>query len=103
IQISVMWLVASACLGLGLGAKEEIGPPANSGSLAPAVPAPRSVPLNDARILKLIPDYQTVQDTSKPVAPMTAAQKWRLGWREAADPSTSAALPSRLGFLSTIT
>jgi hypothetical protein len=45
-----------------------------------------SVPLNDERILKIIPDYQTVEDTSRPVAPLSARQKWNLGWREATDP-----------------
>jgi hypothetical protein len=33
-----------------------------------------------------MPDYQTVADTSHPVAPLTAAQKWNLGWKESADP-----------------
>jgi hypothetical protein len=42
--------------------------------------------LNEARIFKVIPDYQTVRDTSRPVAPLTAAEKWRLGWKEAIDP-----------------
>jgi hypothetical protein len=51
-----------------------------------AAPAAVSVPLNEERILKLIPDYQTVRDTSHPVAPMTAAEKWNLGWRETIDP-----------------
>lgn len=52
----------------------------------PILPAPVAVPLNEERILKVIPDYQTVEDTSKAVAPMTAAQKWNLGLRETADP-----------------
>src|SRR5262245_33658429 len=55
-------------------------------------------PLNEARILKVIPDYQTVEDTSKPVAPMTAAQKWRLGWREAVDPFNFASAALTAGF-----
>jgi hypothetical protein len=49
-------------------------------------PAPVAVPLNEARILKVIPDYQTVEDSSGPVAPMTARQKWNLGLRETVDP-----------------
>lgn len=36
--------------------------------------------------MKVIPDYQTVEDSSKPVAPMTARQKWNLAWRETIDP-----------------
>lgn len=50
------------------------------------LPAPAVVPLNEARILKVIPDYQTVEDTSHPVAPMTAAEKWNLAWKETIDP-----------------
>lgn len=53
---------------------------------APILPAPVAVPLNEQRILKVIPDYQTVEDTSQAVAPMTAAEKWNLGWRETVDP-----------------
>jgi len=34
----------------------------------------------------VIPDYQTVEDTSHPVAPMTPAGKWNLAWRETVDP-----------------
>jgi hypothetical protein len=50
------------------------------------IPAPVVVPLNEARIMKVIPDYQTVEDSTKPVAAMTARQKWYLGWRETVDP-----------------
>jgi hypothetical protein len=50
------------------------------------VPAPVAVPLNNQRIALVIPDYQTVEDSSVPVAPMTAAEKWHLGWKETIDP-----------------
>lgn len=61
---------------------------ADASPILPArvLPAPVAVPLNEERILKVIPDYQTVEDTSTAVAPMTAAQKWNLGWRETVDP-----------------
>lgn len=36
--------------------------------------------------MKVIPDYQTVEDSSKPVAPMTSREKWHLAWRETIDP-----------------
>jgi hypothetical protein len=52
----------------------------------PVVPAPVVVPLNEERIFKVIPDYQTVEDTSHPVAPLTAREKWQLGWKETIDP-----------------
>ena len=53
---------------------------------APVTPAAVAVPLNEERILKVIPDYQTVEDSSHPVAPLTAKQKWNLGLRESIDP-----------------
>jgi hypothetical protein len=56
----------------------------------PVLPAPvvvpLVVPLNDQRIALVIPDYQTVEDSSVPVAPMTAREKWALGWKETIDP-----------------
>jgi hypothetical protein len=62
--------------------------PVETASVAPApvVPSPVIVPLNDQRIALVIPDYQTVEDSSVPVAPMTAAEKWHLGWKETIDP-----------------
>src|SRR5690242_5935403 len=48
----------------------------------PAAPAPTG----DPRILGLIPDYQTVRDSSAPVPPLTERQKWQLGLKEAVDP-----------------
>lgn len=56
------------------------------GETPPILPAPVSVPLNEERILKVIPDYQTVEDSSAPIAPLTARQKWNLGLRETIDP-----------------
>jgi len=52
--------------------------------LAPDSPAEQ--PLNDQRILGVIPDYQTVRDPSQSVAPMTVKQKWHLAWKETVDP-----------------
>jgi hypothetical protein len=48
--------------------------------------APAELPLNEQRILGVIPDYQTVRDPSHAVAPMTAKQKWHLAWKETVDP-----------------
>ncbi|MGA1995251.1 MAG: hypothetical protein ABSH45_05660 [Bryobacteraceae bacterium] len=55
---------------------------------APSVePAPVAVPLNyQQRIAGVIPDYQTVRESLPNVLPLTAAQKWELGWRETVDP-----------------
>jgi len=68
--------------GVGVRAQDAENPL----ELAAAAPAPVVVPFNEDRILKVIPDYQTVQDTSRPVAPLTPAQKWNLGFKEVVDP-----------------
>jgi len=57
-----------------------------------------SVPLNDQRILGVIPDYQTVRDSSEPVAPMSVKQKWRLVWKESLDPFNIATSALSSGF-----
>jgi hypothetical protein len=82
--LTVISMVACSRIGSGAPAQEGDDPSADPGSVEPA--AAHAVPLNDARILKVIPDYQTVRDTSHPIAPMTAAQKWRLALRETVDP-----------------
>ena len=53
-------------------------------ALAPVLPV--RDPFNDARILGVMPDYQTVRDTTHPVAPLTARQKWLLAEKETMDP-----------------
>jgi hypothetical protein len=49
-------------------------------------PAAGSTPLNNKRILGLMPDYQTVRDSSIAIAPMTVKQKWQLFFKESSDP-----------------
>jgi len=75
----------TAGLEIGSGAPTEAAPPVVASPPAVEV-TPAYVPLNEERILKVIPDYQTVEDTSRPVAGMTAAEKWNLGLRETVDP-----------------
>jgi hypothetical protein len=85
------FLIAAA-LTIGLGgtfrasAQDATSPPIDSpsGEFLPAAPAPPA--LNESRILKVIPDYQTVKDSSQPVPPLTHAQKWKLAWRQTSDP-----------------
>src|SRR5689334_16555493 len=48
---------------------------------APVAPAPAG-----DRILGVIPNYQTVNDSTVPVAPLTPRQKWGLAVRETLDP-----------------
>jgi len=55
--------------------------PVDSPSETPVV-----VPLNQDRILKVIPDYQTVENSHQLVAPMTSREKWHLAWKEVIDP-----------------
>jgi hypothetical protein len=43
-------------------------------------------PFNDQRILGVMPDYQTVRDTTHRVAPLTAREKWLLAEKETVDP-----------------
>jgi hypothetical protein len=51
-----------------------------------AFQAPVEVPLNHQRILGVIPDYQTVENSSRPVAPMTVREKWHLLLKQTTDP-----------------
>lgn len=83
------FLVAAAwaiCLAGGLCACVQEATDAANPEILPVAPAPVALPLNEDRILKVIPDYQTVRDTSQPVARMTSAQKFNLALRESIDP-----------------
>lgn len=51
-----------------------------------AAPAPSVLPFNEERIAGVIPDYQTVRDSHRPVPPLTVRQKWELAWKETQDP-----------------
>jgi hypothetical protein len=79
------WLAFCGCAR----AQQEAPPPVESATDAsslPVLPAPVVVPLNSDRIMKVIPDYQTVENSSRPVAPMTSSEKWYLAWKETIDP-----------------
>ncbi|SPE39468.1 conserved exported hypothetical protein [Candidatus Sulfopaludibacter sp. SbA3] len=71
-------LVAVVTLPACLRAQLEVSEPASE--------IPVVVPLNEERILKVIPDYQTVRDSHRLVAPMTPGEKWKLAWKEVVDP-----------------
>ena len=70
------------------------------GSPAPLVPAPASAasPFNEERIAGVIPDYQTVRDSHRAVAPLTARQKWYLAWKETEDPFNIASAVTTAAF-----
>ena len=61
-------------------------------------PAPGAAPVNDQRILGVIPDFQTVRDTSQPVAPMSVKDKWHLVWKQTVDPFNLATSAFSAGF-----
>ena len=90
--------VAAAVVGwLLAGAVARAEGPADSSepTLANLVPAS---PFNEERIFWVMPDYQTVRDSSIPVAPLTPKQKWDLAWKETIDPFNFASVVVAAGF-----
>lgn len=57
-------------------------------AVLPASPAPPTIPINltNDRIMGVIPDFQTVRDPAAAFVPLTAKQKWSLGFKENIDP-----------------
>ncbi len=72
--------------------------PARVSSTPSTSPASSASPTNDNRILGVIPDFQTVRDTTVAVAPLTPKQKWNLAWRENVDPFNVASAAMAAGF-----
>ena len=67
--------------------------------LPAAAPATVSVPLNEARILGVIPDYQTVTETANvKIAPLSNREKLWLGVKESIDPFNMANAVLAAGF-----
>ena len=85
----VGWLLAAA------GARAQAPGDSSEPPLAAVVPAS---PFNEERILWVMPDYQTVRDSSNPVAPLTPKQKWDLAWKENVDPFNFASVVMAAGF-----
>lgn len=97
--------VLSACLILaGLAtpaAWSQEAPPIDSPAETPVAIAPAPVhkdPFNEERIMKVIPDYQTVRDPHAVVKPLTSKQKWQLAWKETVDPFNLASAAMAAGF-----
>jgi hypothetical protein len=61
---------------------------ANAVPVNPAAPSQQAPPISDDHILGIIPNFQTVNDPSKGVTPLTAKQKFELFARETVDPFT---------------
>jgi hypothetical protein len=55
--------------------------PRGSETMRPVAPV-----FNQDRILRVLPDYQTVRDTTHWVAPLSVKQKWTLAVKETVDP-----------------
>jgi hypothetical protein len=96
-----MGVVAVAvCLLTGAVARAEA--PADSSEAPPAMVVPANVvpagPFNEERIFGVMPDYQTVRDSSTPVAPLTPRQKWDLVWKESVDPFNFASVAMAAAF-----
>jgi hypothetical protein len=88
-------VAVAGCLLACVAARAEA--PADSNELAPANVVPAS-PFNEERILGVMPDFQTVRDSSTPVAPLTPKQKWDLVWKETVDPFNFATVVMTAGF-----
>jgi hypothetical protein len=43
-------------------------------------------PFNDARIMGVLPDFQTITEHGTKATPLTRKQKWNLAWKETVDP-----------------
>ena len=80
--VSVSTLLALCAVSVCL-AQPAVPPPVDSDEAPPVIPAS---PLNENRILGVIPDYQTVTDTGAGVKPLTPGQKWTLALKETIDP-----------------
>jgi hypothetical protein len=97
-------LLVAAVIGFAAGAAAQESArvdmaEAPAVGLLPALVIPVSPsPLNENRILGVIPDYQTVRDTTVAVAPLTPKQKWSLAFRETVDPFNIASAAMAAGF-----
>jgi hypothetical protein len=63
-----------------------------------SLPVPATSPFNEDRIAGVIPDYQTVRDSHRAVAPLTVRQKWDLALKETIDPFNIASAAFTAGF-----
>ena len=66
--------------------------------LIAVIPAQVAAPLNSARIMGVIPDFQTVSDPNAAFVPLTAKQKWILAFKENTDPFNIAGAAMAAGF-----
>jgi hypothetical protein len=63
---------------------EGLSPSVSAGVINPVLPAPPV--FNEDRIMGVMPDYQTVRDTTHWVSPLSVKEKWILAVKETVDP-----------------
>jgi hypothetical protein len=102
-------IVLGVSLALPLGAQSQ-GPrdfedndpvdvlPEPAIAVMPVSPAPATAPLNNDRIMGVIPDFQTVRDPNAAFVPLTPRQKWALAFKENIDPFNIASAAMAAGF-----
>jgi hypothetical protein len=80
-------MLAAVAIAPFSGVRVHAASTADPMAILPA-PAPAEQPADKSedRILGVIPNYQTVNDSTVPVAPLTPKQKWSLALRETMDP-----------------
>lgn len=101
-----MNLGSFAALILGIvipGSAQSLDSAAQTPAVAPRTPsAPRvssaAGPLTDQRILGVIPDFQTVRDTTHYVPPLTPREKWLLAEKGTFDPFNIVSAAMTAGF-----
>ena len=82
---------------LALFAQSPVDPPDPIDPIAPVILPTDPQPLTHDRILGIIPNFQTVNDPTKPYVPLQAREKWLLFVRETVDPYTFASAAAGAG------
>jgi hypothetical protein len=79
-------LLVALCTAMGCAAQTLA--PTDTADASPVLPVsvPAAPALNENRIFGVIPDFQTVTDSTGPVKPLTPKQKWTLALKESVDP-----------------
>jgi len=83
-------VITSCACALAQTVPAEDSANAVAAPVLPAVPTPVVVPLNEQRIAGVMPDYQTVRESHRLIAPLTPREKWDLAWKEIEDPFNNA-------------
>jgi hypothetical protein len=82
-SFGLLLLTTAICL-----AQSSTQSDANPVPVLPAAQSQPAPPISDDHILGIIPNFQTVNDPSKPVTPLTVKEKFMLFARETVDPFT---------------